>query len=317
MFGFEKRNEVNPLKQIWRPAKTQYTRRADAAVQPMTGEGAKGTYAHNLNQSALFFAFEGHQSTCAIKLANPNQKSRATLILFRGRVLTCVYGKHGVPHHSYNVNAYHDLRRDLSNPQTQVTAYSLTEEMALASASIFQGFQKKQQPKQALTDFFKDAASDIIEKCRPGCILLKDATKHTRFAFYFSQGKVFAIYSFKDGWLDDPSSIAARQIVEKSSKLFGEAFMLSANTLEKIYDLTFKLSSARDTMADKLRWTTGSSCKNSLLPMDLHATGPNLSDTFKLSPGDNNRDVLKEVAKLYQKHRPTLARSLDPNRPTR
>ena len=55
MFGFQTRNELKRLKQIWRPATHQYTSRADAAVLPMNNNEGRSTYASHLNQSALFF----------------------------------------------------------------------------------------------------------------------------------------------------------------------------------------------------------------------------------------------------------------------
>ncbi len=313
MFGFQTRNEIKRLRQIWRPAKNQYSRRADAALLPMNNEKGRSTYARHLNQSALFFGFESNQSTCAIKVANPKQKSRAAIILFRGRVLACVYGKHDIPYHTYSEDAFQSLQIDLGNPQTEFSAHSLTEEMALASASIFQGFQKRQQSHQTLNDFFQKASADISEKQRPGCIVLKDNEKHSRFVFYFSQGQIFAIYSYKDGWLKDHSHASASRIVGKASELYGEAFMLKANTIEQIYDLTFNLSTVGDTLADKLRWTTGGSCKDSLMPMDLHSAGPNLSDTFNCDPNDDHSYALKAVAKYSQRHKPH-SHYLDPNR---
>lgn len=313
MFGFQTRNEIKRLRKIWRPATDQYTRRADAAVLPMSDSEGRSTYARHLNQSALFFGFESNKSTCAIKISNPKQKSRAAIIMLRGRVLSCVYGKQGLSYHTYGEEALHSLQMDLSNPLTEFNAYALTEEMALASASIFQGFQKKQQSHQPLSEFVQKVSSEIKDKQRPGCIVLKDEENHSRFAFYLAQGEIFAIYSFKDGWLADSSLANAKRIASKSSDLFGEAFMLSANTMEQIWDLTFKLSPVADNLADKLHWTTGMSNQNALLPMDLHATGPNLSDTFNCGPEDDHNRALKAVAKYSQRHKPH-SHYLDPNR---
>ena len=89
--------------------------------------------------------------------------------------------------------------------------------------------------------------------------------------------------------------------------------MLSANTLEHIWDLTFKLSPVADSLADKLRWTTGTANRDALMPMDLHATGPNLSDTFGCGPEDDHNHALKAVAKYSQRHKPH-SHYLDPNR---
>ena len=313
MFGFQTRNELKRLKQIWRPATHQYTRRADAAVLPMDNSKGRSTYASHLNQSALFFGFESNQSTCAIKISNPKQKSRAAIILLRGRVLSCVYGKHDLDYHIYGEDAYHSLQIDLSNPLTEFTAYPLTEELALASASIFQGFQKKQKSHQPLSEFVQKVCGEIREKQRPGCVVLKDEENHSRFVFYISPGEVFAIYSFKDGWLDDSSYANAKRIASKSDDLFGEAFMLSANTMEQIWDLTFKLCPLADSLSGKLRWTTGTVNQDALMPMDLHATGPNLSDTFNFGPEDDHRHALKVVAKYSQRHKPH-SHYLDPNR---
>jgi len=254
-------------------------------MMPMMETGAKrSAQARHLNHHALFYALEANKSTCCISISNERQKSRASIILFRGRILSCVHGRRGLPYHTYGADAFHSTLVDLGNPLTQVTAHALSEGLALAASSVFLGEKKEQKPRQELGNFVQSTQEHISKIKQPGCIVFKDVQMQTHCILYLCNGEIAGLYSFQVGWIEKKVEQYLSRFVAKEPHLLAQAFVLRVCSLESLYDLTIGLSGLPSSRADKLSWITSPVSQDSLAPMETHMLAePALKDTFRLN----------------------------------
>ncbi len=198
MFGFQKRDDFKRRGSFKRQ---KLSGRADAILAP-AAEMTVGMTIHsrNFNQHAVFCSLAASKSTCCIRISSNKQKSRATMILFRGRVLSCVYGKRGVDHYTFGQAAFASAQIDLLQQQAEFSVHALSEETALASAAFFEGHQQEQPKSAQVQDFFEKSSEQINSRKAPGCFVVRDNAKNANSVVYFYGGKIIAFFpTKKDG----------------------------------------------------------------------------------------------------------------------
>ncbi|HEY9678718.1 MAG TPA: hypothetical protein V6C76_11960 [Drouetiella sp.] len=270
--------------------------RADAVVAP-AAETAIGTTINskNLNQHAAFCAFAANKSTCSIRITSARQKSRATIILFRGRVLSCVYGKRGIDNYFFGLEAFNHAQVDLFNHQAEFTVHALDEETALASAAFFEGEKQDQPEHSKIQDFFSRTSQKINAQNAPGCFVVRDNEKNTYCIVYFYGGKIIGIFSYEKGWMKDNRFETALKAVTTSKGDKTSVYILPAQSLEEIYDTTFSLTGVADNEWERYEWLKTRGDKEKSIPQLNNRRPSGLKDTFEY---DSNNQYQAALAQL-------------------
>src|SRR5215470_9812622 len=60
---------------------------------PVISDGHEIAQTQTVRYHHLLISIEGNQRTCCLKIISPRKKSRAAILIFRGRVVGCLYGR--------------------------------------------------------------------------------------------------------------------------------------------------------------------------------------------------------------------------------
>lgn len=190
----------------------------------------------------LLISIEGKQSTCCLKVFSPKRKSRSALLVFRGRVLGCIYGRKGLDAQLIGVDAFESFLDDLALPDSIVDTYILPEELALAAGSLFHGEVHNQTPNTNAVDTFEYVIGNLNRTQMPGCIVVKRAGSDEVIAFiYMFAGNIVGVFTFAEGWLESTFE-QARAVVERNITAVVSAGKLNALNVQEVFDLSFSLT---------------------------------------------------------------------------
>jgi len=145
---------------------------------------------------------ENKEETCCIKVTSEKFLSRSALLILRGRLIGCLYGSKQLDAQLFGAAARQRALNDLSDIQSTVSFYRLTEEFALSAAAIFQGsmFTSSADSDQKVA---LDRAHHFMMKNRlAGAVTISDEKNlGVVLISYYHNGKILGAYSFSEGWV--------------------------------------------------------------------------------------------------------------------
>jgi len=193
----------------------------------------------------LLLSIEAKQQTACLRIDSEQEKSRSGVLIFRGRVLGCVYRNRGLDQYLFGEAAYRSAISDLASSERVVEGYVLKEELAITTASLFHGHVLEVPDQAKATEVFELTYGYLIESQMPGCIVLSSSDEQSVFMVYLFEGRIIGVYSVQDGWLE--SSIERIKTHLKANRLAkAQACILGAKTLLEILKFTFSLSGLAD-----------------------------------------------------------------------
>jgi hypothetical protein len=193
----------------------------------------------------LLLSIEANQSTCCLRITSPKHKSRSAILIFRGRVLSCIYGSKRFGQQLFAEQAYEHILADMAHRDNTLDAYILSEDMVLAAGSLFHGEVFNARLGASPDEVFEAAHNCLVHASKPGCIVVNDQDNLPIAIVYIFGGKIIGIFSHKDGWVQTNYETAARYVSKTpNAKVF--ASMLSAKNTQEVQDVTFSLSGLGD-----------------------------------------------------------------------
>lgn len=201
------------------------------------------------HRQRLLVAVEANQNTCCVKVVSERQKSRAAILVFRGRVLGTIYGSINVREKLFDQEAYQSACNDLIDPEASVAAFAISEPVAIAAAALFHGQFSEPQPLGVAQEAFWQSVKHLVDLDMPGCILVNDGNGVALLSAYVFRGKIVGLYSGQEGWLPADPSVAFKLLATFTDALVTCA-VLNAMNLQEVLDLTFSLSGLADRNCD-------------------------------------------------------------------
>jgi hypothetical protein len=237
--------------------------------------------AHEISQATaakyreLMVSIEGNQSTCCLRVISPRMRSRAAILIFRGRVLGCIYGNRTLGQQIMGPEGHDRTLSDLTQPDNLLDAYLLSEEMVISSASLFHGVvldPPTGHPEQKL----EWTTNALLEKNMPGVIVISTVDGLSVCMMYVFRSRIVGVYSFRDGWVESNYTSAVKYLLETPSANIS-ASMLTSRNIEEVMDLTFSLTGLADRRVESWATLTGSAPL-----MNQDAQGEALRTTWQL-----------------------------------
>lgn len=239
----------------------EFTRRAIGLVPSPREEcpSREITESERFRYQQVLISVEGKESTCCFKVISPIRRSRAAVLVFRGRVLGCVYGRKDLEGQLFGKEAFRELMEDMASLESVVDTYVLSEQLALAGASLFHGSVFNQPSFYSPKATFDKVYNHLVSTQMPGCIVTRKSPSDqvVGFAYVFG-GRLVGVYSYKSGWLDNTYEAATAHLIG-NDRLSVSGSKLEASNIEQVHRLTFSL-----TGIDEPRTPTGTH----LIPMD-------------------------------------------------
>jgi hypothetical protein len=189
----------------------------------------------------LLLSIEANQSSCCIKVTSPRNKSRAAILIFRGRAIGCIYGNKRLERQLFGQEAYGCILADITHQNNTIDAYLLSEDLVLAAASLFNGDVYTAKGDQSPEEVFESAHRGLVNSGMPGSIVVKQPDGLPAVIVYIFGGKIVGVFSHKEGWVSTAYEKAWQYLVS-TPKARVSASMLTANNTDEVFALSFSLS---------------------------------------------------------------------------
>lgn len=163
----------------------------------------------------LLITMEGNQKTGVLKVVNPQERSRAGMLIFRGRVLGCVYGRKGLDGQLLDVDAHKQAQAEMARNGNLIDAYEISEEIVLAAASLFHGQILAIPEDGTAIARFEAAAKELLASGKAGCVVINLLEPDTRSVVYVAGTKVAGVFCARNGW-QQADIESARRMIKKA-----------------------------------------------------------------------------------------------------
>jgi hypothetical protein len=177
------------------------SRRATSMI-PLAASGTTHEIAQtgSVRFHQLLVSLEGNQRTGCLRIISPRNKSRSAILMYRGRVVGCLYGCRKLDYQCLQQDAHKFALADLAMPGNILDAYELPEELVLAAASLFNGDILQLDTSLHSSASFEQALSAITESRLPGCIVVNVGEEMLCMVYVFN-GSIIGVFSARDGWV--------------------------------------------------------------------------------------------------------------------
>ena len=123
------------------------------------------------------------QAVCV--LFRQRRKARSAILIFRGRVVGCLYGAKKLDAQCLQEDAHRYALADLASPGNILDAYELPEELVLAAASLFNGEILDTNVGENPQQCFDLTMRNIAETQLPGCIVVNTGDDEEMISAWF------------------------------------------------------------------------------------------------------------------------------------
>ncbi len=106
--------------------------------QPKERKPERIDLSNNVNYSMFLVGLEGQEETTCVRLISPQRKVRAAMLILRGRVLGCVYGRDNEGQ-CLGQEGYQKMTAEMLAGQVIVDAYKIDDKTAIAASAMFHG----------------------------------------------------------------------------------------------------------------------------------------------------------------------------------
>lgn len=202
----------------------------------------------------LLVAIEGREETCVIRMVSPSQKARAAALVFRGRVLACVYGRDDSDTQLLGQEAFSQAKLQMLSSDAIIDTYKIDDKTAIAASSIFHGELYDPQCMMTANDVLQYSLDHLLESNAPGTIIINESDGAKAIVYIF-KGKVHGIFSYKDGWLE-PSIEGTKALLHE---VYGATISASKLRLCNIWELkplTFSLTGLEEQLTNGKQYSS-------------------------------------------------------------
>lgn len=161
----------------------------------------------------LLVSLEGSERSGCLKIESARTRSRSAILLYRGRVVGCIYGRKSMVCQHLAQDAHKYALSDLASPGNVVEAYELSEELVLCAAALFNGHSVQLNPDPVPATVFEQAMAGAVRSGLPASVVLTSYDNEAVCIVYVFQGQVIGVHSASQGWLKNLKPDVLRQFV--------------------------------------------------------------------------------------------------------
>lgn len=287
------RFRVGPFGRLKRGAK-EFQGTSRRAINFFPGRGLSPKTRANLTLSnkqpilPQLISIEAQKLSGCIKMESNRFKSRSAALIYRGRVIACVYGSKARPEQVFGPEAYSLMMSEISSVNSEVTSYALTEEVVLSAASMFHGGVFNASPDQDNMESLSGCMQFIHDLAAPGSIAVADQGGNPVCFLYLSGGSLLGINSLNSA-VKEKDMRSVRQYLQKNaqSQIMANSMVTENTSIDR---LTFSMlgKSAQRPPAPEGAGRTGVCSVTELAAVRDAA---NLVGTYSVRPVEAPREV--------------------------
>jgi len=161
-------------------------------------------------RSNILLSLEANQQSGCLIIHNEINKSRAGILMYRGRILGCLRGQKRTGDYEFGNPAYERTLVDLAGT-SQTDIYDMKDEVVAAAGALFHG-QMQEHSAERAEKSFEDELNELVQSKLPGCIVISDKVPKDTYIVYVFAGEIVGIHSHKQGWLKPKVNIVRKYI---------------------------------------------------------------------------------------------------------
>lgn len=264
---------------------------------PTVRETHEIAQSHRIRYHQLLVSIEAKQSTCCIRVISEASKSRAAILVFRGRVLGCLYGSKFEEGQLFGEEAHQRAMSELAKPDNIIDTYLLSEELVLAGGALFHGHQVE-TPGGSPEQVFESAVTHLMHSNAPGCVVINSENNEALCMVYIFKGHIIGVYSFSAGWVLSTYE-AALEYVLQSANAQVMASALAARNIKEVEGMTFSLTGLgdRSSQSTQLHYSLITPCDDL---QDLQKESGRHKELARHMPLRNNSGLIRSKTSVHQ-----------------
>jgi hypothetical protein len=211
---------------------------------PVVQDAHEIAQSHRVRYHQLLVSIEAKQSTCCIRVISETSKSRAAILVFRGRVLGCLYGSKFEAEQVFGEEAHQRAMSELAKPSNIIDTYLLSEELVLAGGALFHGHPVEHAGGTA-EQIFESVVCNLMHSNVPGCVVINSENNEALCMVYIFKGQIIGVYSFSEGWIQSTYEAALAYVLSQPNPQV-MASALAARNIKEVETMTFSLTGLGD-----------------------------------------------------------------------
>ena len=192
-----------------------------------------------VNYQKFLVDLEGQEETTCVRLISPSRKTRAAMLILRGRILGCIYGRDSEDQ-LLGPEAYDRMKTEMLLGDIIVDAYKIDDKTAIAAAAMFHGELFSAPSIMTPSEVFHFSLQHLLDTKMPGTILINQDGA-TRAVLHTFKGKIHGLFCFHEGWLE-PTSEAAEAVLQTSANYSIQSSKLLCANIFELKQYTFSMT---------------------------------------------------------------------------
>lgn len=178
--------------QVWaqsQPVAPKTRRAIDLILPPLDNAGASDINMGEQDLLWLITDLEGGMRTGCIKAVSETRKSRSAALLYKGRVVGCIYGNRDISEPLATDGSLQMMLKDMTLPDTVVTMYSLPEDITLAMSALFLGYPVERSDDLDACSYMEYIMSWFAQKEQTACMAFSLPSVNETILTFIHQGQ--------------------------------------------------------------------------------------------------------------------------------
>ncbi|MBX3077314.1 hypothetical protein KF707_00940 [Candidatus Obscuribacterales bacterium] len=210
------------------PRNFRLRRAVDIIMPSLTGKLNHAVKSADFDVKRLLADLAASELTGCIKAESSEVLSRSAALLYKGRVVGCIYGRKPQPQTQVLEASLKAMMDDLMLQSTEMQVYELPDEVVIAMSALFLGVPIGAGQTADAGDpkaYIKDLMPSLAEKNDTACVMVSTTDKPSRILGFVHQGKPFGSYSIVDQNFT-PGFEQLHQLCDESDDAVVNAYLL-------------------------------------------------------------------------------------------
>ncbi|MBX9670054.1 MAG: hypothetical protein K2X93_20810 [Candidatus Obscuribacterales bacterium] len=210
------------------PRNFRLRRAVDIIMPSLTGKLNHAVKCGDYDIRQLLTDIEASELTGCIKAESSELLSRSAALLYKGRVVGCIYGRKPQPQMQVLEQSLKAMLQDLMHKSTEMHVYELPEEVVISMSALFLGIPlgESDQEKAPPSSYIKSLLDSLQTKRETACVMVSSQDRPSRCLGFLHEGHSYGSYSIVEQTFDSTSIQPLVSLVEDSVDAQINAFLL-------------------------------------------------------------------------------------------
>lgn len=249
---FEKLSITRPVEGRPAPAVSgkvisggRWRRATDIVLPPIDDQKARDFKIGEVNLDDLIKELESTGFTGCVKGFSEVYKSRSAALLYRGRVVGCIYGNESLQIRQTTEFSLQMMLHDLQDRSATVIIYTLPEEVTLSMSALFLGYPVERSDDLDARQYLDYICDWLQVKQETGCLSMDLPSTHAIVLVYIHEGKYLGAFFVEHQQFSNDISFVYNLLRSEPGTQCAASFLPAEMTTKTAEPLGFSLSAGK------------------------------------------------------------------------